>query len=111
MVELRGMDHLTDAELAEMGKNLARTDIRISQLHLAILFGGLFFVSHDWFWYWFIPAAALYVRMHYLVMKREEALAEEMSMRERGLRTARNDARQSSVPVANRSEQIGIMRQ
>lgn len=101
----------TEAEEKLIAKNLARTDVRISQLCLAILFAGLLLLSHDWFWYWFIPLAAFYVRMHYLVMKREEALAEAISLRKSGLGTARGDRGERRITMAQCAEDIRIVRQ
>lgn len=99
----------TEAEEKLIAKNLARTDVRISQLCAAIFVPCLLFLPVSVFWYWFIPLAAFYVRMHYLVMKREEAL--DASMRERGLRATGGDRGESCVSVAQRAEQIRVVRQ
>lgn len=103
------MDHLTDAELAQVGKNLARTDVRISQLCAAIFVPCLLLLPVSVFWYWFIPLAAFYVRMHYLVMKREEEL--DASMRKRGLGTASGNRSERHVAMSESPEQARILRQ
>lgn len=101
----------TEAEEKIIAKNLARTDVRISQLSLAILFGGLFLLPRDWFWFWFIPLAAFYVRMHWLVMKREEALADAISLRKSGLAAAGRDRGERRIPMTQCAENIRIVRQ
>lgn len=101
--------HYTQAEEKLIAENLARTDVRISQLTAAIFVPCLLFLPVSVFWYWFIPLAAFYVRMHYLVMKREEAL--DASMRERGLRATGGDRGHGSVAITQGSEQARILRQ
>lgn len=101
----------TEAEEKLIAKNLVRTDIRISQLSLAILVAGLFLLPRDWFWFWFIPLAAFYVRMHYLVMKREEALAEAILLRKSGLAAAGGNRGECRIAVTQRTEDIRIVRQ
>lgn len=105
------MDHFTDAELAEIGRNLARTDVRISQLCATIFVPCLLFLPVNIFWYWFIPLAAFYVRMHYLVMKREEALAAAISLRKSGLGATSGDRGQGRVAITERCEHVGVLRQ
>lgn len=99
----------TEAEEAIIAKNLARTDIRISQATAALMVPGLLLLPNDWIWYWLPPLLLLYARMHYIVMKREEALAE--SIRQRRQTAAGGDRSERGITVAQRPEQVRVVRQ
>lgn len=101
----------TEAEEKLIAKNLARTDVRISQLCAAIFVPCLLFLPVSVFWYWFIPLAAFYVRMHYLVMKREEELDAAISLRERGLGATRGDRGHGRIAMTERAHEVGVLRQ
>lgn len=99
----------TEAEEAIIAKNLARTDVRISQVTAAIMVPGLLFLPNDWIWYWLPPLFLLYARMHYIVMIREELLDE--SIRQRREAAAGSYRGERSVTIAQRPEQVRVARQ
>lgn len=38
---------------------------------LIALFAGLFILPASWFWFWFIPLSALFIRFNWVILKRE----------------------------------------
>lgn len=53
---------------AARAKHVRIIDLSASLLMLALTFGGLLFIPHAYFWLWFAPLFALWVRFNYVML-------------------------------------------
>lgn len=52
----------------------ARYDVRVAAIGLVLFFGCMLLLPRDWFWFYFVPMAAFWVRYIFVRDARDEAL-------------------------------------
>ncbi len=78
-----------------------KIDFGTSIVCLIVFFSLLIIMPRAWFWYWIVPLTAFWLRLNYVMLKREQLL----DSRER---PAGGDGTQGRIGIPDRSQEVAV---